>query len=132
MNPPWRHRFSVVSCGRPFSNLEVDRIKNDSLVVGNWPVTRLASTPCTVGRTMNIMDCMSGKATALFGIIGAAALGIYFKWRRPGRAPSGVLEPKSSFPRPRLIEIDDDAAADIIKRARPALERAYQLYACWL
>ena len=77
---------------------------------------------------------MSGKATALFGIIGAAALSIYFKWRRPRQAPSGVLEPKSSvsIPSPRRIEIDDDAAADIIKRARPALERAYQLYACWL
>jgi hypothetical protein len=33
---------------------------------------------------------------------------------------------------PRRIDIDDDAAPDIIKRARPALERARELYACWL
>ena len=77
------------------------------------------------------MDYMSGKATALLGIVGAAAVGIYFKWRRPGKAASDVLEPRSSASkrRPRRIEIDDDAAADIIKRARPALERARELYA---
>ena len=33
---------------------------------------------------------------------------------------------------PRRIDIDDVTAADIIKRARPALERARELYACWL
>ena len=73
---------------------------------------------------------MSGKATAL-GIVGAAALGIYFKWRHLRRAPSDVLESQSSAPLrgSRRIEIDDDAAADIIKRARPALERARELYA---
>ena len=83
---------------------------------------------------MNIMDCMSGKATALLGIVGAAALGTYFKWRRPRRAPSGVVGSKSSVSirSPRHIDIDDDAAADIIKRARPALERARELYPCWL
>ena len=77
------------------------------------------------------MDYMSGKATALLGIVGAATLGIYFKWRHLRRAPSDVLESKSSaFIRsPRRIEIDDDAAAAIIKRAQSALERARQLYA---
>jgi hypothetical protein len=81
---------------------------------------------------MNIMDYMSGKTRALLGIASAAALGIYFKSRRPRRAPSGVREPKSSVSirSPRRIDIDDDAAADIIKRARPALERARELYAC--
>lgn len=74
---------------------------------------------------MNIMDYMSGKAIALLGIVGAAALGIYFKWRRPRREPSDGLEPD-----PRCIDIDDDTAADIIRRARPALERARELYAC--
>jgi hypothetical protein len=74
---------------------------------------------------MNIMDYMSGKAIALMGIVGAAALGIYFKWRSPRREPSGRLEPN-----PRRIDIDDDTAADIIRRARPALERACELYAC--
>jgi len=55
----------------------------------------------------------------------------YFKWRRPRRAPSDVIEPKGSvsFRSSRRIEIDDDVAADIIKRARPALERARELYA---
>jgi hypothetical protein len=72
------------------------------------------------------MDYMSGKATALLGIVGAAAVGIYFKWRRPRRASSDVSKPKRGRQR---IELDDDAAADIIKRARPALERARELYA---
>jgi hypothetical protein len=70
------------------------------------------------------MDYMSGKATALLGIVGAAAVGIYFKWQRPPtgavgrrRTPSDVIEPKGSvsFRSSRRIEIDDDAAADIIK-----------------
>lgn len=69
---------------------------------------------------------MSGKATALLGFVGAAAVGIYFKWRRPRRASSDAPQPKR---RRQRIEIDDDAAADIIKRARPALERARELYA---
>jgi hypothetical protein len=77
------------------------------------------------------MDYMSGKATALLGIVSAATLGIYFKWRHLRRTPSDVLESQSSaFVRSsRRIEIDDDAAADIIKRAQPALKRARQLYA---
>ena len=77
---------------------------------------------------MDIIDCMSRKTTALLGIIGAATVGIYFKWRRPLRAPSDVLESKNSETI-RRVDIDDDAAADIIKRARPALERARELYA---
>jgi Arc/MetJ family transcription regulator len=68
---------------------------------------------------------MSGKATALLGIAGAAALGIYFKWQWPRRA-SDAPQPKR---RRQRVEIDDDAAADIIKRARPALERARESYA---
>jgi hypothetical protein len=67
---------------------------------------------------------MSGKATALLGIIGAAAVGICFQLRRPRQALSDVRKVES-----QRIEIDDDAAADIIKRARPALERARELYA---
>ena len=84
-----------------------------------------------IGASLNIIDCMSGKATALLGIVGAAAVGIYFKWRRPRPAPSDVIEPKGSvsFRSSGRIEIDDDAAADIIKRARPALERARESYA---
>jgi len=73
---------------------------------------------------VHIMVYMSGKATALLGIISAAAVGIYFQLRRPRRALSDVRTVES-----QRIEIDDDSAADIIKRARPALERARELYA---
>jgi len=78
-----------------------------------------------------IMEDMSGKVTAVLGIVGAATLGIYFKWRHRRRVPSDVLESRSSasLRSPRRIEIDDDAAADIIKRARPSLERARESYA---
>ena len=66
--------------------------------------------------------CMSGRAIALLGAVCVAALGIYIKSRRAGGAASDLLH----FGR---IEIDDDAAADIIKRARPALDQARELYA---
>jgi hypothetical protein len=77
---------------------------------------------------MHIMGHMSGKALALSGAVGAAAaaIGIYITRRKARRAFSDVLEPLSSEPLPRdgRIDIDDDAAADIIMRAKPALERA--------
>ena len=66
---------------------------------------------------------MSGKTATLLGIAVAAALGIYLKWRR---AASCVLKPKSSLPVDRSF-IDDDGLADIIKRVRPALDRARKL-----
>ena len=83
--------------------------------------------PLHLQRKLNIMDYMSRKATALLGIVGAAAVGIYFKWRRSRRVPSDVRS-ASTFCS-RRIEIDDDAAADIIMRAKPALERARESYA---
>jgi len=75
--------------------------------------------------------CMSGRAIALLGAVCVAALGIYIKSRRAGGAASDLLDPKSSVPVRSFgrIEIDDDAAADIIKRARPALDQARELYA---
>jgi hypothetical protein len=75
---------------------------------------------------MRIMGHMSGKAIALSSAVGAAAIGIYIKWRQGRKASLDVLEPQSSAPigRKGRIDIDDDAAADIIMRARPALERA--------
>jgi hypothetical protein len=74
---------------------------------------------------------MSGRVTALLGVVGAAALGIYIKARWSRRGPSDVLGPGSSVPIPSAgrVDIDDDAAAEIIKRARPELERARGLYA---
>jgi hypothetical protein len=70
------------------------------------------------------MVYMTGKATALCGVIGAAAVGMYFQLRRPRRVLLDVRKVES-----QRIDIDDDAAADIIRRARPALERARELYA---
>jgi Arc/MetJ family transcription regulator len=49
-----------------------------------------------------------------------------------GREAPACTGGSVSIRSPRRIDIDDDAAADIIKRARPALERARELYACWL
>jgi hypothetical protein len=74
---------------------------------------------------------MSGRAAAtLLGFVGAAALGIFIESRRVGKARTGImLEPKSSVRGSEHINIDDDAAAEIIKRAKPEFERARELYA---
>ena len=74
---------------------------------------------------------MSGRTKALLGIFSAAAMGVWIKLQR--RAPTETLEPQRSVSRPnskRLysIQIDDDTAAEIIKRVRPSLERARQSY----
>ena len=76
------------------------------------------------------MGLMSGKVTAILGIAGAATLGIYWKFGHARRKQSSTVERERSLPagnRAR-IDIDDDAAAEIIKRARPELERARLLY----
>lgn len=80
---------------------------------------------------MLIMEYMSGRtAAALIGFVGAAALGIFIESRRVRKARSGnMVEPKSSARGPEHINIDDDAAAEIIKRAKRELERARELYA---
>jgi hypothetical protein len=74
---------------------------------------------------------MSGRTAAtLLGVVGAAALGIFINMRRARKARTGImLEPKSSVRSPGHVDIDDDAAAEIIKRAKPELERARELYA---
>jgi hypothetical protein len=73
---------------------------------------------------MYIMDSMSGRTAAtLLGVVGAAALGIFFESRRVRKARSGSVRG------PEHIDIDDDAAAEIIKRAKPEFERARELYA---
>ena len=75
------------------------------------------------------MGGMSRLLTALLGAVGAAAIGIYIESRRARRAVSDGLEPGSpaAMRGAESIDIDDDTAADIIMRARPALERARAL-----
>lgn len=68
---------------------------------------------------------MSRKLAAFLSLVGAAALGAWFhtKTRRradvAGKDAGGLLAPD--------VEIDDDTAAEIIRRARPALERAREI-----
>ena len=76
------------------------------------------------------MDHMSRKLTALLGIVSVAALGIYLKLRGSHRTSSSILKTNDSTSAgAQRIDVDDDAAAEIIKRAKPALERARRLYA---
>jgi hypothetical protein len=74
---------------------------------------------------------MTGRTVAtLMGLVGAAALGIFVESRKARKAQAGILiEPQSSSHGPECINIEDDAAAEIIKRARPEFERARELYA---
>lgn len=80
---------------------------------------------------MYIMDSMSGRTAAtLLGVVGAAALGIFINVRRVRKARTGIMiEPKSTVRGPEHVNIDDDAAAEIIKLAKPEFERARELYA---
>jgi hypothetical protein len=78
---------------------------------------------------MHIMDDMSGRKTTLLGVAGAAALGIFIKWRQVRKARAPIMLKPATVRSPRRINIDDDAAAEIIKRARPEFERARELYA---
>jgi hypothetical protein len=71
---------------------------------------------------------MSGRLTALFGVLGATALGVWLKSRQRRSAtipeesvPLSIAESAQGM---LMIDIDDDTAAEIIKRNRPALERA--------
>jgi hypothetical protein len=74
------------------------------------------------------MDLMSGRTTVtLLIFVGAAALGMFIESRKARNARAGImLEPNSD---PDRVRIDDDAAAEIIKRAKPQFERARELYA---
>ena len=74
---------------------------------------------------------MSGRTAAtLLGFVGAAAIGIFVESRKARKARDGImLEPQSSVRGPGRITIDDDAAAEIIKRAKPEFERARESYA---
>jgi hypothetical protein len=54
-------------------------------------------------------------------LLGFAALGTWIALRRTHRSASACRTVQSA------VEIDDDTAADIIRRALPALERAREL-----
>jgi len=70
---------------------------------------------------------MSSRFATLLGIVGAAALSIWFGKRRHPQA-SGSDGVGSATP---PAHIEDDHVADIIRRAQPALERAGRLAAAW-
>jgi hypothetical protein len=74
---------------------------------------------------------MSGRTAAtLLGFVGAAAIGIFVESRKANKARTAtMLEPKSSAQGSERVSIDDDAEAEIIRRAKPEFERARQLYA---
>ena len=73
------------------------------------------------------------RATVILGIFSTVAVSIWIKVRRTRRVRRGKLEAYSPANRrdPQWLysfDIDDDTAAEIIKRARPALEWARALY----
>lgn len=64
---------------------------------------------------------MRASVKALVGILSMAAVGVWIAARRQKDLP--IAGHGGGF----VPEMDDDAAAEIIRRARPSLERAYQL-----
>jgi hypothetical protein len=63
-----------------------------------------------------IIFYMLGKVTAVVGVVGMAALG---SWLSNKRLRRGQARPFSNG----LLDIDDDTAADIIRRVKPELHR---------
>jgi hypothetical protein len=79
---------------------------------------------------------MPPRLTALLGVIGAASLGVWLRSRRRRKSPSyPECELDESLPLTIAgnsqgllpFNIDDDRAAEIIRRARPALEKAREV-----
>jgi hypothetical protein len=71
---------------------------------------------------------MSGRMAALLGIVGAAAVSAWVQIKRRHHATSWVSSSVGQRSHGLLIvDIDDDTAADIIKRAKPELERAREV-----
>ncbi len=69
-------------------------------------------------------------AATLLAFVGAAAIGIFIESRKVRKAHAGIMvEPGSALRGPESVSIDD-AAAEIIRRAKPEFERARELYAC--
>lgn len=75
---------------------------------------------------------MSPRIAAALGVVSVAVLGTWWKAKRklrelapvPAAPVEEIQEEPASIP---PIEIDDDTAAEIIRRARPALERAREI-----
>ena len=71
---------------------------------------------------------MSPRTAALIAAAVTAALGVWFtNTRRRGSRTSDFSLPSHAFEEFRAPDIDDDTAADIIRRARVSLEKARQL-----
>jgi hypothetical protein len=65
---------------------------------------------------------MFARLTTIIGVLGVAALGTWIKAKRRNRQePDDLPSPLPAIP---SVYIDDDEAAEIIRRAGPALERA--------
>jgi hypothetical protein len=71
---------------------------------------------------------MKTRLTAIIAAAGIAAVGAWYKSRSRRRSTPVVDDEFADLElgreHPRRIEIDDDTAAEIIRRAKPALEIA--------
>jgi hypothetical protein len=75
-----------------------------------------------------IIGNMSNRILVTCGVIAAAAVGMLFRSRRrDGASLSGSAESEPAGGMLAAIDVDDDEQAEIISRARPALERAAKL-----
>ena len=71
---------------------------------------------------------MSNRILVTCGVIAAAAVGMLFRAkRRNGASLSGSVETEPAGGLLAAIDVDDDRQAEIISRARPALDRAAKL-----
>ena len=87
---------------------------------------RLNATNFTRRSADTIGACLEGWLL-YFGIVGAAAVSAWVHIKRRHHATSWVSSSVGQRSRCGLVDIDDDTAADIIKRAKPELERAREV-----
>ena len=75
-----------------------------------------------------IIGTMSNRVIVACGVIAAAAVSMLVRARRRnGASTVNLVEEESGLEPIRTFEIGDDEAAEIISRARPALDRAAKL-----
>jgi hypothetical protein len=73
-------------------------------------------------------NTMSNRVLIACGVIAAATVGFFVRARRRNGSSSEISnEVELETSRLPTVEIDDDEAAEIISRARPALDRAAKL-----